>query len=97
MDRAADNHYPTMTLEALTALRPPAAENCALFLRATAPMLLQALAVMAAWGFAYKSHSVWIKPKIGTGYWFRNKHEVLLVGTKGNTGTLSRHAVALGH
>ena len=54
-----------------------------LFLWATAPMLPQALEVMAAWGFKYKSHMVWVKDRTGTGYWFRNAHELLLVGTKG--------------
>jgi hypothetical protein len=39
---------------------------------------------MAAWGFAYKSHEIWNKDRIGTGYWFRNKHELILVGTRGN-------------
>ena len=39
---------------------------------------------MAAWGFDYKSHCIWTKDKIGTGYWFRNSHELLLVGTKGS-------------
>ena len=47
-------------------------------------MLPQALEVMAAWGFEYVSQCVWIKSKTGTGYWFRNKHEILLVGTRGN-------------
>jgi hypothetical protein len=28
MDRAADNHYPTMTLAAFNALKLPAAEDC---------------------------------------------------------------------
>lgn len=83
MDRAADNHYPTMTLDDIKALPVPAADDCALFLWATAPMLPQALEVMAAWGFTYKSHCVWVKDKPGTGYWFRNQHELLLVGTRG--------------
>ena len=47
-------------------------------------MLPDALAVMAAWGFEYKSHFIWIKDKAGTGYWNRNMHELLLVGTKGH-------------
>ena len=56
MDRAADNHYPTMTLDEIKALDVPsiAAEDCVLFLWATAPMLPQALEVMTAWGFTYK-------------------------------------------
>ena len=84
MDRSADNHYPTMTINDLLAMKPPAAKDCVLFLWATAPMLPQALDVMKAWGFTYKSHAIWAKDKIGTGYWFRNKHELLLVGTKGD-------------
>ena len=35
-------------------------------------------------GFAYVSGAVWVKDRIGTGYWFRNRHELLLVGTRGN-------------
>jgi N6-adenosine-specific RNA methylase IME4 len=86
MDRAADNHYPTSTTEAICA-RPVAsiaADDCVLFLWATVPMLPDALTVMKAWGFEYKSHCIWLKDKCGTGYWFRNQHELLLVGTRGN-------------
>jgi N6-adenosine-specific RNA methylase IME4 len=83
MDRAADNHYPTMALAELKATQPPAAANCVLFLWATAPMLQEALELMRAWGFAYRTHCVWVKDRIGTGYWFRNRHELLLVGVRG--------------
>lgn len=86
MDRAADNHYPTSATDAICA-RPVgdiAADDCVLFLWATVPMLPDALKVMVAWGFTYKSHCIWTKDKVGTGYWFRNSHELLLVGTKGN-------------
>ena len=55
-----------------------------MFLWATVPMLPDALASWSAWGFKYKSHCIWTKDKIGTGYWFRNKHELLLIGTKGS-------------
>jgi N6-adenosine-specific RNA methylase IME4 len=47
-------------------------------------MLRDALQVMEAWGFRYVSHAIWDKIHIGTGYWFRNRHELLLVGTKGD-------------
>jgi N6-adenosine-specific RNA methylase IME4 len=40
--------------------------------------------VMTAWGFTYKSDFVWDKDEIGTGYWNRNQHEYLLIGTRGN-------------
>lgn len=84
MDRAADNHYPTMDLDAIKALNVPAADDCALFMWATVPMLPEALDVMRNWGFTYKSHLVWVKDRPGTGYWARNQHELLLIGTKGS-------------
>ena len=86
MDRAADNHYPTSTTADIAMLPVSliAAKDCVLFLWATAPMLPDALVVMAAWGFKYKSHVVWVKGRVGTGYWFRNEHELLLVGTRGD-------------
>ena len=84
MDRSADNHYQSMELDDIKAMAIPAADDCVLFLWATAPMLPEALEVMEAWGFRYKSHCVWVKDRVGTGYWFRNKHELLLVGTRGS-------------
>jgi N6-adenosine-specific RNA methylase IME4 len=84
MDRAADNHYQTMTLEEIKALKVPAAPDAALFLWATVPMLPEALEVMRRWGFTYKSHFAWVKHKAGTGYWNRNQHELLLIGTRGD-------------
>lgn len=85
MDRAADNHYPTSGTEAICA-RPVeqiAAGDCVLFLWATVPMLPDAFDVIRAWGFEYKSHCMWSKDRIGTGYWFRNAHELLLIATRG--------------
>ncbi|MCB9993097.1 MAG: S-adenosylmethionine-binding protein [Hyphomicrobiaceae bacterium] len=86
MERSAQNHYPTSTLEAIKARGVPdvIATDAALFLWATVPLLPEALEVMAAWGFTYRSHLVWTKDRAGTGYWFRNAHELLLVGTRGN-------------
>lgn len=86
MDRSADNHYPTLTTDLICNLDVPsiAADNCTLFLWATAPMLIDAIEVMATWGFEYKTHVAWIKDRMGTGYWLRNQHELLLIGTKGS-------------
>lgn len=85
MDRAADNHYPTSLLEIIKERDVPsiAADDCALALWSTVPMLPQALQVMEAWGFTYKTNFVWAKDRIGPGYWNRNKHEILLFGTRG--------------
>lgn len=69
MDRAADNHYPTSDL--LTIMRRDvgaiAAKDCVLFLWATAPMLVEALCVLDAWGFA------WIERDATTGFLSPNK------------------------
>ena len=77
MDRAADNHYPTMTTAEISTMDIASiiATDSILFLWATVPMLPQALDVMKAWGFAYKSHIVWDKGRAGTGFWVRNRHE----------------------
>ena len=85
LDRAADNHYPTSALDVIKSrnVTSISADDCALFLWATVPMLPEALEVMETWGFKYRSHYVWLKDQIGTGYWNRNKHELLLVGTRG--------------
>jgi N6-adenosine-specific RNA methylase IME4 len=83
MNRSAENHYPVMDLDSIKALKIPVANDCVLFLWATVPMLPQALEVMTAWGFTYRSHYVWLKDRIGTGYWNRNRHELLLVGVRG--------------
>jgi N6-adenosine-specific RNA methylase IME4/ParB-like chromosome segregation protein Spo0J len=80
----ADNHYPTMTTEAIKALTIPAADDAVLFLWSTTPMLPQAIETMQAWGFSYKSYIVWIKDRTGTGYWTLNRAELLLIGTRGN-------------
>jgi N6-adenosine-specific RNA methylase IME4 len=83
-NRQVENQYPTMALDEIKAWDVPAAEDSVLFLWATAPKLREALEVMEAWGFEYKTHFMWDKEKIGMGYWCRGQHEVLLVGTRGN-------------
>jgi len=81
--RAIENQYPSMPLQQIKALRVTIAENAVLFLWATAPKLREALEVLEAWGFSYRTNAVWDKEKIGMGYWFRGQHELLLVGVKG--------------
>lgn len=78
-----DMHYPTMKTEDVCELEIPTSENSVLFLWATNPKLEDALKVIRAWGFKYKTNMVWVKNKFGTGYYFRGQHELLLVATKG--------------
>jgi N6-adenosine-specific RNA methylase IME4 len=79
-------HYEAQPTEDIRKLKIPSADNAVLFLWATNPKLEEALEVMKAWGFQYKTNLVWVKDKIGTGYYFRGQHELLFLGTKGNMG-----------
>jgi len=81
--RRIENQYPTMELEDIKKLQIPSDENAVLFLWTTAPKLEESIEVLKAWGFNYRTCLVWDKEVIGMGYWFRNQHEILLVGTKG--------------
>ena len=85
--RAFENHYPTMSTEEICALQIPAAKDCVLYLWATAPKLPDAIQVMTAWGFCYKTHLIWDKEAIGCGWWVRGQHELLLIGTRGHVRT----------
>ncbi len=81
--RKCENHYPTMETEEICNLKVPSDDNSVLFLWATAPKLLEALKVMEAWGFKYRTHFIWDKEVFGLGYWCRGQHELLLIGKKG--------------
>lgn len=82
--RAIENHYPTMTHAEICDLTIPAADDAVLFMWATSPKLTEALAVMEAWGFTYRTCMVWVKDRIGMGYYARQRHELLLIGKRGN-------------
>jgi len=84
-NRAIENQYPTMAIEDICALPVAsiATDDCVLFLWATSPKLIEALDVVKAWGFTYKTCMVWAKDKIGMGYYARQQHELLLIATRG--------------
>jgi N6-adenosine-specific RNA methylase IME4/nucleotide-binding universal stress UspA family protein len=90
LDRAPENYYPTSETAAIAArpVQDIAANDCVLFLWATQAMLLDAVHVMAAWGFTYKSQFIWRKSypgqQTGIGHWNRSVHELLLIGTRGD-------------
>ena len=91
---AAENHYPTMSIDELCALPVAelAANDSALFMWATFPQLPEALRLIRAWGFTYKSVAfVWLKKNrkadswfYGLGFWTRANAEVCLLATKGH-------------
>jgi site-specific DNA-methyltransferase (adenine-specific) len=90
---ATGDHYETMRLRDIKNLdiEAVADKDCVLFLWATYPMMREALAVIEAWGFQYKSIAFqWIKlnkkngkPFYGLGRWTRGNSECCLIATKG--------------
>jgi N6-adenosine-specific RNA methylase IME4/DNA-binding CsgD family transcriptional regulator len=84
-NRAIENHYPTMSLDDICAL--PVSElahkDAVLFLWATSPKLAEAMRVVEAWGFTYRTCMVWVKDKIGMGRYARQQHELLLIAARG--------------
>ena len=92
MDRHASNHYETAA-DAHTAAElhertkdrfACAADDCVVFQWSTVQHLDVMIDLLRLRGFRYVSHYVWGKDKIGLGYWNRNKHEILLIGTRGD-------------
>ena len=83
-NREIENQYPTMEIEKIKSINVSEFRHtdAVLYLWATAPKLLESLSVMEAWSFAYKTNMVWVKDKIGMGYWARSQHELLLIGTR---------------
>jgi N6-adenosine-specific RNA methylase IME4 len=84
--RAIENQYPTMSLDEIRALNVAgmSTDDAILFMWATSPKLAEAMSVLEAWGFTYRSSAVWVKPQLGMGYYFRQQHELLLVATRGS-------------
>jgi len=83
---SAKDHYPTMSLDKLKALK--VADICekdsVLFLWTSSPHLPQALEVMKSWGFEYKTVAfVWDKHKTNPGYYTLSQCELCLVGKRG--------------
>jgi N6-adenosine-specific RNA methylase IME4/ParB-like chromosome segregation protein Spo0J len=78
-----EHHYPTMPQDEIKRLPVPAAEDAVLFLWAVSALLPEAIEVMRAWGFEYRSNIVWDKLSIGLGVWVRHEHELLLIGRRG--------------
>jgi N6-adenosine-specific RNA methylase IME4 len=93
------SRYATLSLDDIKALPvAQAADDVAhLYMWVPNALLPEGLAVLAAWGFAYKSNIVWSKVRKdggpdgrGVGFYFRNVTELLLFGVRGkNARTLA--------
>ena len=92
------SRYGTLSLDEIKALpvNHVAADTAHLYLWIPNALLGDGLAVMAAWGFTYKSNIVWRKIRKdggsdgrGVGFYFRNVTELVLFGVRGkNARTL---------
>lgn len=99
--RAAANHYSTMRAHEIRALpmEDMAAKNCALFLWVVQPNLPEAIKLIDAWGFTFKTVAFsWVKlkgkesrlfyegsdVKMGMGYHTRSGFEQCWLATRGN-------------
>jgi N6-adenosine-specific RNA methylase IME4 len=98
-DRHPSRHYSVIDTPDIAALRVAsvAADDCALFLWACFPLLQQALEVVEAWGFSYRTTAfVWVKTNpragslfMGCGAWTRANPEPCLIATRGNPRRLN--------
>ncbi len=91
------HRYQTLSFEEIAALPVEkfALPKSHLYLWCPNALLLEALTIMKAWGFTYKTNIVWYKVRKdggpdgrGVGFYFRNVTELLLFGVKGNLRTL---------
>jgi len=90
----AERHYRTMSVDQIKALpiNEIADNDCILFVWATFPKIQEALDVIKAWGFTYKTVAfTWVKKNKkadsffwGMGRWTRSNAEVCLLAVKGN-------------
>lgn len=83
--RAVENHYPTMPIEEILSMDVArlATPDAMLFLWCPPSFIKKGLLVLEAWGFELASSMVWDKERIGTGIYFRQQHEYLLLGKRG--------------
>ncbi len=84
--RDLTRHYPVKSIDDLMAwpVADIAADDAVLYLWAISTHLHDAFHVIEAWGFEYVTNMVWVKPRIGTGWWVRHQHELLLIARRGH-------------
>ena len=97
--RNATQHYDCMSISDICNLPISniSKDDCILFIWVIDPMLPQALEVIKAWGFKYKTVAfTWVKENksegyfTGLGYWTRANPEMCLLATKGKPKRISK-------
>lgn len=104
--RSAESHYSTMTMREIARLpvEDLAAKDCVLFMWCCWPSIEDALRIIDAWGFTYKTCGFdWLKAdntqadffqdevpaQVGMGYWTRANSEPCLLATRGKPKRLN--------
>lgn len=82
-NRKIENQYPTLKIEDICKLKPPIADSSIIYLWVPSPKLKDGIRVLESWGYEYKTSMVWIKDRIGMGYYTRGQHELILIGKRG--------------
>ena len=83
-ETAADAHTPEEIVERTRRRWICAADDCVALMWTTNQHLAIAIDVLRLRGFKYVSNYCWGKDKISTGRWNRSKHELLLIGVRGD-------------
>lgn len=103
-ERSADHHYRTTKTDDLKAIPVSdwAAKDCVLFMWIVDSHLVQALDLIEAWGFTFKTIAFnWVKttkastadnpiPKMSLGLWTRKESEICLLATRGKPSRVSK-------
>lgn len=92
------SRYDTMDFDEIAALPVPeiTLPESHLYLWVPNALIVQGLAVLARWGYTYKTNLVWYKVRAdggpdgrGVGFYFRNVTELVLFGVRGGIRTLA--------
>jgi N6-adenosine-specific RNA methylase IME4 len=92
---ATGNHYQGMSVDELCALPIPmlVADNAHLHMWTTNGFLFECPKIFDAWGFEFRTSFVWVKPQIGIGNYWRNSHEIMLTGVRGDAKRFNDHSM----
>lgn len=99
--KSASRHYSLMTIEEICGLPVAsiAADDCVLLMWSINPMLPDAIRVIDAWGFRFRTVCfTWAKQTstgaawhMGLGYWSRQNTEQVLLATRGKPKRLAKN------
>ncbi len=88
--RGADKHYPLMkTKDIIKYIKlevvPYLTKDGHIYMWVTNNFLPDGLKVLEECGFRYITNIVWVKDRMGLGFYFRGQHELCLFATRGKT------------